>query len=299
MINRRLKAGRYASMREGRSTVRFHPMGMKFTGSKGEKGNSLRPVPKEAAVVQRVFREFLAGRTQSAIAAGLNRCGIPSARGKRWTVSSIQSLLRNAHYAGYTVSGFRPSKKILRNGQLVTTRPRNSDLQLYPGRHDALISKEDYHRAMEILRTHQAPPVPKKSGASNPLSGLVICSCCGKNMQGDLCRMVRARSFSAQPGAASQSPTMPMRLNRLFCRNFKNGFPDLPSKSPIHSTSCLNSKASAAHFPQSINRFPFWKAVNKRPVNSSNPGYTPQNFFKAVKPHLLKNVPRCYLLKPN
>ena len=45
---------------------------------------------------------------------------------------------------------------------------------------------------------------------------------------------------------------MPMRLNRLFCRNFKNGFPDLPSKSPIHSTSCLNSKASAAHFPQWI-----------------------------------------------
>ncbi len=183
MINRRLKAGRYASMREGKYIGSVPPYGYEIYRLKGEKGNSLRPVPKEGAVVQRVFREFLAGRTQSAIAAGLNRCGIPSARGKRWTVSSIQSLLRNAHYAGYTVSGFRPSKKILRNGQLVTTRPRNSDLQLYPGRHDALISKEDYHRAMEILRTHQAPPVPKKSGASNPLSGLVICSCCGKKMQ--------------------------------------------------------------------------------------------------------------------
>lgn len=183
MINRRLKAGRYASMREGKYIGSVPPYGYEIYRLKGEKGNSLRPVPKEAAVVQRVFREFLAGRTQSAIAAGLNRCGIPSARGKRWTVSSIQSLLRNAHYAGYTVSGFRPSKKILRNGQLVTTRPRNSDLQLYPGRHDALISKEDYHRAIEILHTHQAPPVPKKSGASNPLSGLVICSCCGKKMQ--------------------------------------------------------------------------------------------------------------------
>ena len=146
-------------------SVRFHPMGMKFTGSKGKKGTPcVRDFSKGTArSVQRVFREFLAGRTQSAIAAGLNRCGIPSARGKRWTVSSIQSLLRNAHYAGYTVSGFRPSKKILRNGQLVITRPRNSDLQLYPGRHDALISKENYHRAIEILHTHQAPAALPKN----------------------------------------------------------------------------------------------------------------------------------------
>lgn len=183
MINRRLKAGRYASMREGKYVGSVPPYGYEIVKLKGEKGNSLRPIPEEAEIVKRIYREFLSGRAQNAIAEDLNRDGIKSARGKLWTVASIQGLLRNAHYAGYTSSGFRPTKKVMQDGRLITTRPRNLDLQLYPGRHEALISAEDYHRTIEILRTHKAPPIPKIHGASNPLCGLIVCSCCGKKMQ--------------------------------------------------------------------------------------------------------------------
>ncbi len=183
MINRRLKAGRYASMREGKFVGSVPPFGYEIVKLKGEKGNTLRPIPEQAAIVQRIFREFLQGRAQNAIASGLNRDGIRTAHNKAWTVMTVRDMLRNAHYAGYTSSGFRPTKKIMKNGRLVVTRPKNLELTLYPGRHPALISKEDYARVIEILKTHKAPPIPKIHGAANPLSGLLVCNLCGKKMQ--------------------------------------------------------------------------------------------------------------------
>lgn len=183
MINRRLKAGRLASMREGKYVGSVPPFGYEIIKLKGEKGNSLRPVPEQAAIIQRIYREFLSGRSQNAIAEGLNQDGILSARGKLWTVASIRDILRNAHYAGYTSSGFRPLKKVMRDGKLISTRPKNLELTLYPGRHEGLISPEDYEKTLAILRTHKAPPIPKIHGASNALSGLLLCDQCGKKMQ--------------------------------------------------------------------------------------------------------------------
>ncbi len=183
MINRRLKAGRQASMREGKYIGSVPPYGYQIVKLKGEKGNTLEPIPEQAEVVQRIFAEFLAGKPQNAIATGLNASGIPTARGNQWTVATIRDLLRNAHYAGYTSSGFRPEKKVMRDGQLVKTRPKNLDLELYEGRHPALVSKEDYARVIAILRTHKAPPIPKIHGATNALSGLIVCDLCGKKMQ--------------------------------------------------------------------------------------------------------------------
>lgn len=117
MINRRLKAGRYASMREGKFVGSVPPFGYEIVKLKGEKGNTLRPIPEQAAIVQRIFREFLQGRAQNAIASGLNRDGIRTAHNKAWTVMTVRDMLRNAHYAGYTSSGFRPTKKIMKNGR--------------------------------------------------------------------------------------------------------------------------------------------------------------------------------------
>jgi len=64
MINRRLKAGRQASMREGKYIGSVPPYGYQIVKLKGEKGNTLEPIPEQAEVVQRIFAEFLAGKLQ-------------------------------------------------------------------------------------------------------------------------------------------------------------------------------------------------------------------------------------------
>jgi site-specific DNA recombinase len=64
----------------------------------------------EAAIVRRIFAEFIAGRTPRAIAAALNADGVPPPRGERWNASTINGntarghgMLLNALYAGTIV----------------------------------------------------------------------------------------------------------------------------------------------------------------------------------------------------
>ena len=66
--------------------------------------------PAEAAVVQRIFREFAAGRGPKTIAQGLNRDGIPGPRGGIWSAGTLRGqaarstgTLRNRLYIGEQV----------------------------------------------------------------------------------------------------------------------------------------------------------------------------------------------------
>lgn len=67
--------------------------------------------PEEAAIVERIFRDYAAGQSMQAIAFALNRAGVhfpaqetergPHRRG--WAVSSVRVILRNEKYAGIWV----------------------------------------------------------------------------------------------------------------------------------------------------------------------------------------------------
>ena len=76
------------------------PDGMLITGE-------LETVPEEAAIVRRVFEDYVGGQSPRAIAKTLNAERIVGARGGRWTASLIlgnaareTGLLRNRLYAG-------------------------------------------------------------------------------------------------------------------------------------------------------------------------------------------------------
>jgi DNA invertase Pin-like site-specific DNA recombinase len=58
----------------------------------------------EVKVVKRIFRLFVVGREEpKRIAALLNRSGVPSPGGAKWTAGSVLSVLRNEVYAGTMV----------------------------------------------------------------------------------------------------------------------------------------------------------------------------------------------------
>src|SRR3546814_7291991 len=81
-------------------------------------------VLEEAEVVCRIYREYAAGRSAQAIAAGLNADGIPGPKGKHWQHTTIlghrkrgTGVLNNELYVGVYVW----------NRQKFKTRPDNLD----------------------------------------------------------------------------------------------------------------------------------------------------------------------------
>ena len=100
-----------------------------------------------------------------------------------WTTATVQRLLRNVHYAGYITSSYRPRVKSMQGGEVTVSRPVNPEVKRYPGRHEPLVSVEQFEQAEKLLRQNKRPPIPHIHGLNNPLSGLMVCSVCGKRMQ--------------------------------------------------------------------------------------------------------------------
>ena len=77
-------------------------------GANGEVERGRREIDPEAArIIRRIFEEYVAGRSPRAIAADLNREGVPSPRGGSWNASTINGnpkrrhgILLNTLYAG-------------------------------------------------------------------------------------------------------------------------------------------------------------------------------------------------------
>lgn len=184
-IRRRLNAGVQAARREGKYTAGQPPFGYRKIKLKGEKGGSLEPDPQTAPIVQNIFHWFVQEDICiSQIKKRLNRL-LPPPPGARnqWTDRRVSLLLHNPHYAGYTTSTRRPTRKEVVDGRLKVVRLTAKDIQLYEGRHEALVSREDWHHAQEILASHPAPPVPAGKGQKNAFTGLIVCGACGRKMQ--------------------------------------------------------------------------------------------------------------------
>ncbi|WP_081686328.1 recombinase family protein [Candidatus Solirubrobacter pratensis] len=88
----------------------------------------LRVVPAEAAVVERIYRDYVAGQSQQAIQRALNREGVRTARGKTWHQGTIAKVLADPFYAG-----------LMRDGDA-----------LVAGRQPAIIERELWDRAARI-----------------------------------------------------------------------------------------------------------------------------------------------------
>ena len=172
----------------------------------GQRAHRLEVDPITAPIVQRIFREYLAGGGLYAIAEGLTRDGIPSpaahdhARnrhrdGRAWAKSAIRSILRNARYTGREVWNRQPRHEVLLDVEDVAegykTVQRWSDPSDWvwsaETTHEALISPEDFARAQEQMRAGRNRPAARKAHrAPHPymLRGLLFCGVCGRRMGG-------------------------------------------------------------------------------------------------------------------
>ncbi len=61
----------------------------------------LVPVDSELDTVVRIYEEYLGGNSLAHIAEGLNRDGLRTKRGTRWSKDNLSTILHNPIYAGY------------------------------------------------------------------------------------------------------------------------------------------------------------------------------------------------------
>ncbi|HYF06699.1 MAG TPA: recombinase family protein, partial [Acetobacteraceae bacterium] len=161
----------------------------------GELERGLREiVPEQASVVQRIFRDYVAGLSPLAIARALNAEGIPSPRGGVWRDTAIRGrpcygdgILRNPIYVGRVLWSRR---RTLRNPETDRYQTRaNEPGQIVTVEMPELRILEDALWQAAQRRLEQEAIVPAEIGSyrycdrrrpRHVLSGKVFCGVCGR-----------------------------------------------------------------------------------------------------------------------
>lgn len=192
-INRRLQRGRNASLREGKYIAAAAPYGYSRVKLSGQKGYTLVIDQEKAPVVHRIYNLYVHGVRQkdgsirqcgfTAIARILNTEGLPSPAGGNWQPCTIKDMLINPTYAGMLRWSYRPTVQRMENGQRVSVRPVNHEIEYLPGLHSPIIDRKTWDCAQAILagRTHASLRESRK--LLNPLAGIIYCSQCGTRME--------------------------------------------------------------------------------------------------------------------
>jgi DNA invertase Pin-like site-specific DNA recombinase len=174
--------------------------------------------PMKVKAVKRIFELYVEERRGlRAVAAVLNREGYPPSRSRHWLASTIRAIIMNPVYMGAAVYGRRSKskyhefsverlkgqgrisiekKEIFRKGFLY--REMEECIVIHDA-HPAIISKEIWYRAQEVLGSKSNPRVPKRPGlgarSTYLLTGLAKCAKCGHNFRGDTHRRTGWRSY--------------------------------------------------------------------------------------------------------
>lgn len=175
VITKRMQRGRVKSIEEGNFIGSIAPLGYKFEYDKLGKRHMM--IDEETApAIKLVFDMYLKGEGAYKIMNHLNTLGYKTTAGKCFTECAVRRIIRNKTYCGY-VTWFEYKRKGTK-----TRKNRESDMIACKGKHQAIISEDDWNQAQEIRINNQIPA--KKSGRKliNPLAGIVKCSNCKHTM---------------------------------------------------------------------------------------------------------------------
>lgn len=180
-INRRLQQGRLASVKEGRYLGSIPPYG--YQKVKIKDGYTLEPNQDEAPIVKMIFDLYTSTERigVSKITRKLNEMNIKARKGN-WSPSTIKDILKNPVYIGKIRWNYRKNIKKVIDGKIETTRPKNINCEVIEGLHKPLVAENVFYIAQNYINQNRACPVPLNKIIKNPLSGLIKCGICGRNM---------------------------------------------------------------------------------------------------------------------
>lgn len=119
--------------------------------------------PETAPIVQRIFREYAAGRSALDIYTDLNAEGYRTIRGNPFNKNSLRRILKNEKYIGvYEFGDIRDDNGI-----------------------PAIIDRELFNKVQKMVEKHHRAPAAKKDNGGFLLTAKLFCGHCGQPMTGD------------------------------------------------------------------------------------------------------------------
>ncbi|GHU52464.1 hypothetical protein FACS1894132_02160 [Clostridia bacterium] len=170
-ISENVTWGQRKRMQDGKVSMAYK----RFLGyCKGEDGTP-QIVEAEAEVIRQIYAMFLNGKTYREIASYLTECGISTPGGKPvWSVSTVQSILKNEKYAGnavlqkkFTVD-FLTKKVKVNEGEVPQYFVENS--------HSAIVSAETFKLAQGEIQRRKA--IGKRLSGSGLFVCKIVCGDC-------------------------------------------------------------------------------------------------------------------------
>jgi DNA invertase Pin-like site-specific DNA recombinase len=133
------------------------------------------PESNSVRIVKRIFATALQGNGTKEIAMALNKDGLRTSTGARWTKTYVHKILTNEAYCGTLVLGGRPGHKAIHSGE-PPIRKENAWL--------AIIDRETFDLIQENMAARRPVAVhPRVLPSFYLLSGILRCSC-GRAMIG-------------------------------------------------------------------------------------------------------------------
>lgn len=155
-------------------------------------GDNLIPVPEEAAIVKRIFRNFLDGKSRLETEREFAAEGITTRDGCRWVDSNIKVVLTNITYTGDLLL----QKEYISDPIQKKRKKNRGELPQYfvAGHHEPIIDKEtfDYVQS-EMARRRELGPFANKSLYITCFTGKIKCEKCGQSLMRNT-RINRAKS---------------------------------------------------------------------------------------------------------
>lgn len=135
-------------------------------------------VPDEAEIVREIFDMYISGMGMTAIAKKLNTDGIKSYTGKRWTRTSIHSVLSNINYTGCLLL----QKTYTENHLTKKTKRNLGQYQKYfvEDDHEPIISMTTFESTQRSMQERRQYYVHETKGQRHVFTGMLVCGICGK-----------------------------------------------------------------------------------------------------------------------
>lgn len=142
--------------------------------------NTLEIIPKEAAVVRRIYDMYIGGAGCTAIADTLNAEGIKTRSGNSWCPQVILEVLSNEKYMGDAMMG----KSVYIDG----IKHDNTDGQYgqryyIENTHEGIVSKETWQQAQEIRQQRKNPKLVGRQKPVYTFTGMIECGHCQSHYQ--------------------------------------------------------------------------------------------------------------------
>ena len=143
-------------------------------------GDTLVIVPEEAAIVRRIFQNFLDDKSRLETEREFAAEGITTRAGCRWADSNLAGVLRNITYTGNLLL----QKEYIEDPITKKRRKNHGELPKYlvEHTHEAIIDKATFDYVQkEMARRKALGPLANKALNTSCFTGKIKCGICGKS----------------------------------------------------------------------------------------------------------------------